>query len=205
MIINQKDIEVSQGETTTLFFKNIDSYGNGIDLTGQKAILAIKRYPTSGKLMLLVTDTTVVNGGQYGEFTSSGYAGTGGSYINQSATGSSLTGGIRFSIDKQSMTYVPHGRHFYEVSLRKGDTVDRLFEGRIDVRAQFVDISSGGIGVTAAPPSFATNYYVGSVAPTGQLNEGDRWWNTEISAEFVYLPVGTGGSYAWVQISAEQS
>lgn len=206
MTIKQKDIEVSQGETTTLFFKNVDSYGNGIDLTGQKAILAIKRYPTSSKLMLLITDTSVINGGQQGEFTSSGYGGTGGSYVNQDSLGSSLTGGIRFSVDKQSMTYVPHGRHFYEVSLRNGAIVDRLFEGRIDVRAQYVNINETGIGITASLPNLGTTYYVGSTAPTGaELNEGDRWWNTEISAEFVYLPVVAGGSYTWVQVSAEQS
>ena len=206
MTIAQKDIEVSQGETTALFFKQIDSYGNGIDLTGQKAIFAIKRYPTSNKLMLLVTDTAVINGGDLGEFTTIGYVGSGNTIVNEDTDGNSLTGGISVFVDKDSMSRVPSGRHFYELSLISGNLVDRIFEGRVDVRAQFVAISDGGVGITSAPPSNQQNYYVSNTAPSGAgVSEGDRWWNTEISAEFVYLPVGGPGNYAWVQISGEIS
>jgi len=206
MTIAQKDIEVSQGETTALFFKQIDSYGNGIDLTGQKAIFAIKRYPTSNKFMLLVTDTYVYNGGELGEFTTVGYLGSGNTVVNQDTNGNSLTGGISIFIDKDSMSRVPSGRHFYELSLLDGDSVDKAFEGRVDVRAQFLVISDGGIGITSASPSGQQGYYVGTEPPTGfGVTEGDRWWNTEISAEFVYLPVGGPGNYAWVQISGEIS
>jgi len=206
MTISQKDIEVSQGETTALFFKQIDSYGNGIDLTGNKAIFAIKRYPTSNKLMLLVTDTAVINGGELGEFTSSGYAGSGNTVVNEDTDGNSLTGGVSVFVDKDSMSRIPEGRHFYELSLINGNLVDRIFEGRVDVRSQYVGISDSGVGVTAAPPSSSQDYYIGSSAPSGAgVSEGDRWWNTEISAEFVYLPVGGSGNYAWVQISGEIS
>jgi hypothetical protein len=206
MTIAQKDIEVSQGETTALFFKQIDSYGNGIDLTGQKAIFAIKRYPTRNKLMLLVTDTAVINGGELGEFTTSGYAGSGNTVVNQDTNAASVTGGISIFVDKDSMSRIPSGRHFYELSLINGSFVDRVFEGRVDVRAQFVAISNSGVGVTSAPPTNEQNYYIGTEAPIGaSVGEGDRWWNTEISAEFVYLPVGGPGNYAWVQISGEIS
>jgi hypothetical protein len=206
MTIAQKDIEVSQGETTALFFKQIDSYGNGIDLTGKKAIFAIKRYPTSNKMMLLVTDTAVINGGDLGEFTTAGYAGSGDTIVNQDTNGNSLTGGVSVFVDKDSMSRVPSGRHFYELSLINGNLVDRIFEGRVDVRAQFVAISDGGVGITSAPPSSQQNYYVSSTAPSGAgVSEGDRWWNTEISAEFVYLPIGGPGNYAWLQVSGEIS
>jgi len=206
MTIAQKDIEVSQGETTALFFKQIDSYGNGIDLTGKKAIFAIKRYPTSNKMMLLVTDTAVINGGDLGEFTTAGYAGSGDTIVNQDTNGNSLTGGVSVFVDKDSMSRIPSGRHFYELSLISGNLVDRIFEGRVDVRAQFVAISDGGVGITSAPPSSQQNYYVSSTAPSGAgVSEGDRWWNTEISAEFVYLPIGGPGNYAWLQVSGEIS
>jgi hypothetical protein len=206
MTIAQKDIEVSQGETTALFFKQIDSYGNGIDLTGKKAIFAIKRYPTSNKMMLLVTDTTVINGGDLGEFTTIGYVGSGNTIVNEDINGNSLTGGVSVFVDKDSMSRVPSGRHFYELSLINGNLVDRIFEGRVDVRAQFVAISDGGVGITSAPPSSQQNYYVSSTAPSGAgVSEGDRWWNTEISAEFVYLPIGGPGNYAWLQVSGEIS
>jgi len=206
MTISQKDIEVSQGETTALFFKQIDSYGNGIDLTGNKAIFAIKRYPTSNKLMLLVTDVSVIHGGYIGEFGNVGYGGNGGSVVNEDLDGNSLTGGIVFSIDKDSMTRVPSGRHFYEVSLLNGGNVDRVFEGRVDVRPQYLAISDAGIGITAGSDLSLFNYYFGSTAPdSAEVSEGDRWWNTEISAEFVYLPVGGPGNYSWVQISGEVS
>ena len=206
MTIKQKDIEVSQGETTALFFKEIDSYGNGLDLTGDKAIFAIKRYPTSNKLMLLVTDTAVINGGEMGEFTTAGYAGIGITQVNEDTSGNSLTGGISVFVDKDSMSRIPSGRHFYELSLLTGNLVDRVFEGRVDVRAQYLGISDTRTGITAAPPSNQQNYYVSSTAPSGAgVSEGDRWWNTEISAEFVYLPIGGPGNYAWVQISGEIS
>lgn len=206
MTIAQKDIEVSQGETTALFFKQIDSYGNGIDLTGQKAIFAIKRYPTSNKLMLLVTDTSVIHGGYLGEFTTIGYVGSGNTVVNEDTNGNSLTGGISIFVDKDSMSRVPYGKYFYELSLRNGGLVDRVFEGRVDVRAQFVSISDSGIGVTSSTPINTQEYYFSSTAPSGaDVTEGDRWWNTEISAEFVYLPVGGPGNYAWVQVSGEIS
>lgn len=206
MTIKQKDIEVSQGETTALFFKEIDSYGNGLDLTGDKAIFAIKRYPTSNKLMLLVTDTAVIHGGDFGEFTTVGYVGSGNTVVNQDTLGNSLTGGISIFVDKNSMSRVPSGRHFYELSLLNGGIVDRIFEGRVDVRAQYVSISDSGVGITSSPPTTTQEYYVSSTAPVGaSVTEGDRWWNTEISAEFVYLPVGGPGNYAWLQVSGEIS
>ena len=117
MTIARKDIEVSQGETTALFFKYVDSYGNGIDLTGNKAILAIKRYPTSNKLMLLVTDTSVVHGGDSGEFINAGFAGTGNSVVNQDTDGNTVTGGMSFFVDSDSMSFIPSGRQFYQISL----------------------------------------------------------------------------------------
>ena len=133
MTIARKDIEVSQGETTALFFKYVDSYGNGIDLTGNKAILAIKRYPTSNKLMLLVTDTSVVHGGDSGEFINAGFAGTGNSVVNQDTDGNTVTGGMSFFVDSDSMSFIPSGRQFYQISLvdeNGGIVVDRVFEGR---------------------------------------------------------------------------
>lgn len=206
MTIKQKDIEVSQGETTALFFKEIDSYGNGLDLTGDKAIFAIKRYPTSNKLMLLVTDTSVVHGGSFGEFTTIGYIGSGNTVVNQDTLGNSLTGGISIFVDKNSMSRVPSGRHFYELSLLNGGIVDRIFEGRVDVRAQYVSISDSGVSITGSDPITTPEYYFSATAPSGaDVSEGDRWWNTEISAEFVYIPVGGPGNYAWVQVSGEIS
>lgn len=206
MTIKQKDIEVSQGETTSLFFKEIDSYGNGLDLTGDKAIFAIKRYPTSNKLMLLVTDTSVIHGGSLGEFTTIGYVGSGNTVVNQDTLGNSLTGGVSVFVDKNSMSRIPSGRHFYELSLLNGGIVDRIFEGRVDVRAQYVSISDSGVSITGSDPISTLEYYFSSTAPSGaDVTEGDRWWNTEISAEFVYLPVGGPGNYAWVQVSGEIS
>jgi hypothetical protein len=197
MYITQKDIEVSQGETTNIFFRYIDSFGNGIDLEEFTAMLAFKRFPTSEKLILLVTHEMVVHGGEFGEFTTSGFAGVGNSQVNVDSDISSLTGGILFQIDKQSMAYVPVGRNFYEVSIINGQNVQKIFEGRVDVRPDYVRIE--GLSVSPLPVG-GTNYTVGSEPPT-LAQEGDRWWNTEISAEFVYLPIAEGGGFIWVQTS----
>ena len=199
-----KDIELSQGEDTEIFFKYIDSYGNGIDLTGNNAVLAIKRYPASPKMMLLVTNTSVIHGGDFGEFTTEGYLGSGHSEVNVDLNDNSLTGGIVFNVNKTSMSYLPSGRHFYEVStFTRGasgeiSTVKRLIEGGVDIRQQFFSIPGLSIQATLLEEP-TLSYYFGPTAPTGELTVGDRWWNTDLGAEFVYVPIEEGGEASWVQ------
>jgi hypothetical protein len=132
----EKNIELVQGETTSLFFHSIDNFGNGINLSGGNASLVIKRYPTSPRIFFFMDNQKAFHGGTQGEFIYSSTAdanGVGVSEINQDIQGNTLTGGIVFPIYGGDSDYIPKGVHFYEVSVRDSQERKMAFEGRIDV------------------------------------------------------------------------
>lgn len=158
----QKDIEISQGETTNLFFKHIDNYGIGIDLTGKKILLLGKRYPSSPNTILNISEEKIVAGdsnGSYLEMTSA----SGGTFtfININPEGGSMTGGIKFYIPEELTSAIPSGRYFYDISISGGNQQTKIFEGRMDILTKFYDIPlSVNLSVV-----FINNIIQGNVIP----------------------------------------
>ena len=134
----QKNIEIVQGETTNLFFKYMDNYGDGIDISGKKAILTGRRYPSSSNTIIHITEDNIVSGDSNGDFIeiSSASGGTF-SYVNVDIDGNSLTGGMRFFIPEEGTDKIPSGRYFYELDITGSGSSIKVFEGRMDVVTKF--------------------------------------------------------------------
>lgn len=128
------DITANQGETLNLHLLYTDSSDSALDLALYTAEFQARRsFMGSEKLLHLAGST----GGYYG--ITAGTTGStgglsGGIWLNRNAgnTGSQ-TGGILIVAGATATSFIPGGRHLYDLELKHNDgTVTRLIEGRFD-------------------------------------------------------------------------
>ncbi len=122
------DISIPQGDTLNLHVLYQDSGSNGIDLTDYTARMQVRRSPESSSYLLYMTSTPV--GLTYG-ITGS----TGGIFLNKNKgnTGSE-TGGVYLFAGPTATSFVPYGRHHYDLELKNTTTgvVKKLIHGSYD-------------------------------------------------------------------------
>tara|TARA_R110000851_G_scaffold18238_3_gene57451 strand:- start:399 stop:788 length:390 start_codon:yes stop_codon:yes gene_type:complete len=117
------NIEIEQGESFLFHFQYLGRGSTGIDVSGYTAQMQIRRSPLSSSKSIEVWGSGVTYGIT---------AGTGGFLMNRSSTGGSQTGGVYFSLDAVTSSFVPYGPNFYDIELVKGVTVDKILKGRFD-------------------------------------------------------------------------
>jgi hypothetical protein len=125
------DITSNQGETLNLHILYTDSDDNGIDLTSYTAEMKVKRSVLGDDSLLYLTQ----NGGITAGLTGSTGGITGGIFLNRNVGNSgSQTGGILLIAGSTATSYVPNGRHQYDLEIRytpTGETT-RIVEGRFE-------------------------------------------------------------------------
>lgn len=144
------DIFTDQGASFSLHLDYQDNNGNGLTLDLYSARMQVRRSADDPDMLLWITGTTadystglphsggVTGGGSTGEFGSTGGV-EGSGYINMDvsvggATG--YTGGILVTVDADTMSNVPAGRHLYDLEIYSGVTVNKLIKGRFEVEAE---------------------------------------------------------------------
>jgi len=144
------DIFTDQGATFTLHLDYQDNNGIGLTLDEYSARMQVRRSAEDPDMLLWITGSTadystglptnggVTGGGTTGEFTGTGgVAGTG--YINMDVSVSGATGhtgGILITVDADTMSNVPSGRHMYDLEIYSGESVTKLIKGRFEVEAE---------------------------------------------------------------------
>ncbi len=129
------DIVINQGETLNLHILYTDSDDSGIDLSSYNAEMQVRRSSlTSDKLLHLFSGTAVgITAGITGHGDTGGL--TGGIFLNRNMGNSgSQTGGILIIAGSTATSYVPSGRHMYDLELKYTPTgsTTRLLEGRFE-------------------------------------------------------------------------
>lgn len=137
-----KDIEITKGMDTHLFFKHIDSFGNGIDVSSKKTKFTLKRYPIGNRFLMTVENDKIVLGENPLEFTGSTY-----SSVNQDEEGNSLTGGMVFFIPSEATETLPQGIWHYAVQITGNGESLTTHEGRAEVLANYYSININNIGI----------------------------------------------------------
>jgi|TARA_Y100000034_G_scaffold68001_1_gene82050 hypothetical protein len=129
------DITSNQGETLHLHILYTDSNDVGIDLTSYKAEMRVKRSILGDNTTSLLHMTSGAAGFTSG--VTSGVTGstggiTGGIFLNRNVGNSgSQTGGILIIAGSTATSYVPDGRHYYDMEIKytpTGETT-RIIEG----------------------------------------------------------------------------
>jgi hypothetical protein len=128
------DINANQGETLNLHLLYTDTGDSVIDLSSYVAEMKVKRTFLGDTSLLHFHSGTAV--GITAGLTGSTGGITGGIFLNRNAgnTGGE-TGGILIIAGATATSYVPSGKHLYDLELRYTPTgeVTRLIEGRFDV------------------------------------------------------------------------
>ena len=130
------DIVTNQGETLNLHLLYTDSADSGIDLSSNYiAEMQVRRSSFGNeKLLHLYSGTTVgIIAGLMGWGDTGGL--TGGIFMNRNAGNSgSQTGGILIIAGSTATSYVPSGRHFYDIELKYTPTgaTTRLLDGAFE-------------------------------------------------------------------------
>tara|TARA_R100001015_G_C4620980_1_gene178065 strand:+ start:901 stop:1335 length:435 start_codon:yes stop_codon:yes gene_type:complete len=125
-----------QGDTFVLQFNYLNDNDTAIDLAGCTGNMHIKRSPQSTKLICELTDD-YPNGvfgisGSCGDFNvGSGKAGnTGGISLNYDG----ITGAVYISIDANTVSTIPAGRHFYDLEVVfPSDEVKTILNGTFEL------------------------------------------------------------------------
>jgi hypothetical protein len=139
MPASKYDIYAEQGSTLKLHLQMKTRAGVPIDLSGFTGEMQVRRSVSDGQVVLQITDSTVMGGGQTGEFTlGSGVTGSGGILWGVGLTGATgATGCILVKVDATTMSNVPEGKHFYDLKVTNTlGEVQRLLEGMFEVPAQ---------------------------------------------------------------------
>lgn len=131
------DITSNQGETLSLHLLYTDSSDNSIDLANYSAEFQVRRSVSdSDKVLHLYGSTGGLSYGATAGSTGAGNAAigiSGGLWLNRNAgnTGGE-TGGIYIFAGATATSFVPVGKHLYDLELRyiPDGTVTRLTEGR---------------------------------------------------------------------------
>jgi len=149
---NNYDINLYQGQSYFLDLDYTDDNDEVVDLNGAtfEARMQVRRSPlVDEKLIAMGSDfypRGVVGGGNTGYFTgpgfglvgtgngASGVLGTGGITLNYNG----VTGAFRIEIDAETTSYIPAGRHFYDLDVRNKETgfVDKIITGTFEVLSE---------------------------------------------------------------------
>lgn len=135
------DIYAEQGASLRLHLYYTYNRGTPLDLTGINGEMQVRRSEMDRDVIFNLSLGGVTHGGITGEYnplTETGVAGIGGISFNVGPGGETgVTGGILIKIDKNSMSYAPSGKHFYDLKLSTSqiDAV-RLVEGTFLVSRQ---------------------------------------------------------------------
>jgi hypothetical protein len=137
MPASRYDITADQGSTFKLHLHYKYSGGTGIDLSNFIGNMQVRKSSRDDNAVLFLSNYGVTGGGVTGEFAigSGGIGGIGGISFNTSISGATgYTGGILLKIDANTMSYVPAGKHFYDLELKNTiGEVQRLVEGTFEV------------------------------------------------------------------------
>jgi hypothetical protein len=147
MAAGEYDIITEQGASFLLYLNYQQSDETGITLDAYTSSMQVRRSIEDTDLLLHITGSTmgitsgtvhsgsVTGGGATGEFVvGSGVAGSGQIKLDSSAGGATgTTGGILVTIDADTMANVPRGKHFYDLEIRSGNTVNKIVRGRFEV------------------------------------------------------------------------
>tara|TARA_Y100001938_G_scaffold147325_2_gene228261 strand:- start:1061 stop:1483 length:423 start_codon:yes stop_codon:yes gene_type:complete len=128
------DITANQGETLNFHVLYTDNDGTGVDLTNYTAEMKVKRSSKGTQLLHLTSIAAGEGTGITAGVTGASYGMTGGISLNRSAGNSGgQTGGILVIAGATAMSFVPEGRHLYDLELKtpQGSKV-RLIEGRFE-------------------------------------------------------------------------
>tara|TARA_Y100000034_G_C6766883_1_gene341914 strand:+ start:423 stop:836 length:414 start_codon:yes stop_codon:yes gene_type:complete len=125
------DITANQGETLSLHILYTDSNDIGIDLSSYTAEMKVKRTFLGDNSLLYLTQ----NGGITAGVTGSTGGITGGIFLNRNVGNSgSQTGGILIIAGSTATSFIPDGRHHYDMEIKytpTGETT-RIIEGRFE-------------------------------------------------------------------------
>jgi len=127
------DIVSNKGETLNLHILYTDSNDSGIDLSSYTAEMQVRRSHLSGERLLHLFSGTAV--GITAGLTGSTGGLTGGIFLNRSVGNSgSQTGGILIVAGSTATSYIPTGRHIYdlEVKYKPTGSTTRLLDGRFE-------------------------------------------------------------------------
>jgi len=130
------DITSNQGETLNLHIFYTDSNDVGIDLSSYTAEMKVKRTFLGDDSLLFLTDVSSGEGtGITAGFTGATAGLTGGIFLNRNIGNSGgQTGGILIIAGSTATSYVPDGRHQYDMEIKytpTGETT-RVIEGRFE-------------------------------------------------------------------------
>jgi|6_EtaG_2_1085325.scaffolds.fasta_scaffold08900_2 hypothetical protein len=121
------NIHIPQGDTLNLHILYQDEISNGIDLTNHKARMQVRKSPTSSSYLLFVDSTPGLTYGITGS--------TGGIHlnVNKGNTGSQ-TGGILLVMGATATSFVPAGKHHYDLELENttDGSIRKLIYGSYD-------------------------------------------------------------------------
>jgi len=138
---NYFDINLYQGQSFFLDLFYADDSNTPIDLNGNtyEASMQVRRSPLVDQKLLSLSSNNypngVIGGGATGFFVgSSGRIGTGGISLNYGGE----TGALRLEIDYITTSYIPAGRHFYDVDVKNKETnfVDKVVTGTFEVTGE---------------------------------------------------------------------
>jgi hypothetical protein len=131
------DITANQGETLNLHVLYTDVNDTPIDLSSYLVEMKVKRTFLGDTSILHLYSGTAI--GITAGITGSTGGITGGIILNRNANNSgSETGGILIIAGATASSYLPSGRHAYDIELKHTPTgsVTRLMEGRFDVTGE---------------------------------------------------------------------
>ena len=149
---NYYDIQLYQGQSFFLDLNYQDDNDDPVDLRGTtyEATMQVRRSPLVRQKLLSLSSGAypegVTGGGGTGQFLGTtsdpGRTGTGGISLNYNGE----TGALRLEIDYLTTSFLPPGRHFYDVDVKNRYTnfVDKIVRGTFEVigevtRGEFVE------------------------------------------------------------------
>ena len=133
-----------QGQSFTLELDYLDNASNSVDLdSSYDAKMSIRRSPATNKLVLTADSVRYpqgITGGDEnnpqfgGDLQFQGRTGTGGIVLNYGG----ISGAVRIEVDHETMSYVPSGVHFYDVTIYNKTTNyrDKLVSGIVEVQPE---------------------------------------------------------------------
>jgi len=132
------DIVANQGETLNLHILYTDNAGTGVDLTNYTAEMKVKRAIHGSDLLYITSLSSGQAAGITAGLTGSTGGITGGISLNRNAGNSGgLTGGILVIAGATASSFVPSGRHLYDLEIRSSTgTKTRLIEGRFECNSE---------------------------------------------------------------------
>lgn len=138
------DLRMIQGQSFTLELDYLDDASNPIELDSSfYAKMSIRRSPATTKLVLNADSARYpqgITGGDEthpqfgGDLDFQGRTGTGGILLNYGG----ISGAVRVEVDHETMSFVPAGVHFYDITIYNESTNyrDKLVSGIVEVQPE---------------------------------------------------------------------